>query len=52
MNLFILVWNYIIARPLNTVLNLILLGLGVGVITILLIFNRQLQEKITDTTKG
>jgi putative ABC transport system permease protein len=52
MNLFILVWNYLTAKPLNTALNCILLGLGIAVITILLLFNNQLQEKITQNTKG
>ncbi len=52
MNLFVLVWNYLKARPLNTVLNILLLGLGIAVITILLLFNKQLQEKITQNAKG
>lgn len=52
MNLFILVWNYLIARPLNTVLNIVLLSLGIAVITILLLFNRQLQQKISENARG
>lgn len=52
MNLFALVWNYLKARPLNTGLNIILLSLGIAVITILLIFNKQLEEKITRNAKG
>lgn len=52
MNLFILVWNYLISRPLNTVLNIVLLTLGIAVITILLLFNNQLQEKITENSRG
>jgi putative ABC transport system permease protein len=52
MNLFILVWNYLTAKPLNTALNCILLGLGIAVITILILFNNQLQEKITQNAKG
>ncbi|MBT1704005.1 ABC transporter permease [Chryseosolibacter indicus] len=52
MNLFSLVWNYLKARPLNTVLNIILLSLGIAVITILLIFNKQLEENITRNAKG
>lgn len=52
MNLIILVWNYIKARPLNTAINIILLALGIAVITILLLFNRQLEEKITDNARG
>lgn len=52
MNLFSLVWNYLKAKPLNTVLNIFLLALGIAVITILLLFNNQLQQKITENSKG
>jgi len=52
MNLIILVWNYLKARPLNTAINIILLALGIAVIAILLLFNRQLEEKITDNARG
>lgn len=52
MNLFILVWNYLKARPLNTAINILLLSLGIGVITILLLFNKQLEQKITQNAKG
>lgn len=52
MNLIILVWNYLKARPLNTAINIILLSLGIAVIVILLLFNRQLEEKITDNARG
>jgi putative ABC transport system permease protein len=52
MNLFVLVWNYLKARPLNTALNIILLSLGIAVINILLIFNKQLEEKISKNAKG
>lgn len=52
MNLITLVWNYIKARPLNTAINIILLSLGIAVITTLLLFNRQLEEKITDNARG
>ena len=52
MNLFILVWNYLKSRPLNTALNIILLSLGIAVITTLLLFNNQLQQKISENTRG
>jgi putative ABC transport system permease protein len=52
MNIFILVWNYLKARPLNTAINIVLLSLGIAVICILLIFNRQLEQKITTNSKG
>jgi putative ABC transport system permease protein len=52
MSLIKLVWSYLFARPLTTILNIILLSLGVGVITILIILNNQLEEKITENVKG
>jgi putative ABC transport system permease protein len=52
MNLIILVWSYLKARPLNTVLNIVLLTLGIAVITILLLVNNQLQEKISENSRG
>lgn len=52
MNLLLLVISYLKARPLNTLLNILLLSLGIAVITILLLFSNQLKEKITDNTKG
>jgi putative ABC transport system permease protein len=52
MNLFVLVWSYLKAKPLNTVLNIVLLSMGIGVITTLLLFNNQFQEKMSDNSKG
>lgn len=52
MNLFALILAYLKARPLNTLLNILLLSLGIAMITILLLANNQMQEKIADNTKG
>jgi putative ABC transport system permease protein len=52
MTLASLVWHYLKAKPLNTLLNIFLMGLGVAVITILLLLGNQLQEKITDNARG
>ena len=52
MNLFLLVWNYLKSKPLNTALNIVLLALGIAVITVLLLFNKQLEEKISTNAKG
>ncbi|QOI97565.1 MAG: ABC transporter permease [Flammeovirgaceae bacterium] len=52
MNLGILVWSYLKARPLNTVLNIVLLSLGIAVMVVLLLFSRQLEEKIQSNAKG
>ncbi len=52
MNLLSLVWNYLKAKPFNTMLNIFLLALGIAVITILLLLNNQLQQKISENSKG
>lgn len=52
MNILILVWNYLKAKPLNTVLNIVLLSLGIAVIIVLLLFNKQLEEKISENARG
>jgi putative ABC transport system permease protein len=52
MNLFYLVWQYLKAKPLNTLLNVVLLGMGIAVITIMLLANVQLQRRIEDDVKG
>lgn len=52
MSILSLVWNYLKSKPLNTVLNILLLALGIAVITVLLLFNKQLEEKIASNAKG
>ena len=52
MNIVLLVWNYLKARPLNTAINILLLSLGIAVITILLLFNNQLSKKLSENTRG
>lgn len=52
MSLIKLVWSYLKARPLNTAINSILLALGIAMITILLLFNKQLEQKISANAKG
>jgi putative ABC transport system permease protein len=52
MNIVLLVWNYLKARPLNTAINILLLSLGIAVITILLLFNNQLVKKMSENSKG
>jgi putative ABC transport system permease protein len=52
MNLWVLILNYLKSRPLNTALNILLLALGIAMISILVVFNRQFQEKITSNSKG
>ncbi len=52
MNILILVWNYLKAKPLNTALNIVLLSLGIAVIVVLLLFSKQLEEKINENARG
>lgn len=52
MNLPILAWSYLKARPLTTVLNVVLLSLGIAVITLLVLVSNQLEERIAANTKG
>lgn len=52
MNILLLVWSYLKAKPLNTILNIVLLSLGIAVIIVLLLFNKQLEEKITENARG
>ncbi len=52
MNLFLLVWHYLKARPLNTLLNALLLALGIAVIVVLLLFTRQLKDNIQANVRG
>ena len=48
----LLVWNYLKEKPLQTLLNIFLLSLGISVITLIILFNNQLQEKIKSNAKG
>lgn len=52
MNIFLLVWSYLKSKSLNTALNVVLLSLGIAVIVVLLLFNKQLEEKITQNARG
>jgi len=52
MNLFNLSWKNIQIKPLSTLLSLVLFGLGVGIITILMLLNNQIQEKFEKNLAG
>ncbi len=47
MNLLQLAWSYLRARPLGTLLNVLLLALGVGTIGFVLIVNSQIGDSLT-----
>ena len=52
MNIATLSMGYLRARALNTVLNVLLLGLGVGTITLLLLTMHQVDERMTRDARG
>jgi putative ABC transport system permease protein len=52
MNLFTLSRAYLQANPLNTLLNLLLLTLGMGIIVVLLLFSQQVEEKLLRDARG
>ena len=52
MNVLQLAWSYLRARPLGTLLNVLLLALGVGTIGFVLIVNGQIGESLNRDAKG
>jgi len=52
MNLLILSWNYIKAKPLNTLLNTLLMGLGIAIILVLILLSTQLEENFDKNKRG
>lgn len=52
MNLFQLSWSNLTIKPLSTLLSLLLLTMGVGIISLLLLLNTQLQEQFTKNIRG
>jgi putative ABC transport system permease protein len=52
MNLPLLSWNYIKGKPLNTVLNVLLLALGIAIIIVLLLVSSQMEENLKKNAKG
>ncbi|MDW7692323.1 ABC transporter permease [Flammeovirgaceae bacterium SG7u.111] len=51
MNLIKISWNYLLSKPLNTFLNLLILALGLATIVILSILSVQFEEKIDSNSK-
>jgi putative ABC transport system permease protein len=52
MNSFKLSWKNLINTPLSMTLSLVLFSLGVGLISLLLILNKQLQEQFDKNLAG
>ncbi|HEY5309960.1 MAG TPA: FtsX-like permease family protein [Casimicrobiaceae bacterium] len=52
MNVFALAWSYLRARPLGTLLNVLLLALGVGTIGFVVIVNEQIADSLNRDARG
>ena len=52
MHALTLVWSYVRTKPLNTLLNVLLLSLGIAIITVLLLVSRQVEETLTRNSEG
>jgi putative ABC transport system permease protein len=52
MNMLKLSWKYLIAKPLNTGLNILLLALGLAIITVLILIQDQFEQKMTRDAEG
>jgi putative ABC transport system permease protein len=52
MNMFKLSWKYLVAKPLNTGLNILLLALGLAIITVLILIQDQFEKKMTRDAEG
>jgi len=52
MNLLALSWSYITTKPLNTLLNILLLALGIAIITVLLLASKQVERSLTQNSRG
>lgn len=52
MNMLKLSWKYLIAKPLNTGLNILLLALGLAIITVLILIQDQFENKMTKDAEG
>ena len=52
MNLFKLSWKNLWSKPLNLGLSLLLVALGVGLTSILLLINKQFQDRLYNNIEG
>ena len=52
MNIRRLGWRNLLSNPLNTVLSLLLMTFGVGVISLLLLLNNQIEQQIQYKLRG
>lgn len=52
MNMLKLSWKYLVAKPLSTALNILLLALGLAIITVLILVQDQFESKMTKDAEG
>ncbi len=52
MNMLKLSWKYLIEKPLNTGLNILLLALGLAIITVLILIQDQMESKMSKDAQG
>lgn len=52
MNMLKLSWKYLISKPLNTALNILLLALGLAIFTVLMLVQDQFENKMTNDAEG
>ena len=52
MNITRLAWINLISNPFNTILSLLLMALGVGIISVLLLLNNQAEQQIQNNLRG
>ena len=52
MNIYKLGWRNLLSSPLNTTLSVLLMTLGVGIISILLLLNNQIEGKLQNNLRG
>ncbi|GGF41706.1 ABC transporter permease [Echinicola rosea] len=52
MNMLKISWKYLVSKPLNTGLNVLLLALGLAIITVLLLMQDQFENQMSKDAKG
>jgi len=52
MNITRLSWQNLVSNPLNTTLSLLLMTFGVGIISLLLLLNNQIEQQLKANLKG
>ena len=51
MSIFKLSWRNLVASPLNTILSLLLMSLGVGIISLLILLNNEMKQQVKNNLK-